>query len=957
MDEADQSSGLNIDASQLSSSIFLPRIIWRRVYSQFLQALRERLIDDVAKASSLNHSGEEAVLRPVRPVVRLKDGFLLGFPPSSSGEWNSGWAHRTTHRTLMNCRLNIELQSKRILVQPVLRPTWYLPLSSVLPIPAGAPIELLPHGASAYYLSTYAGPSSGLTAQFQTSLLGLGVGDWMHQWSSALASSSTAAAAPSYAIVWVAAQHKQGEEKGVVAIWPISLCIAFSPGAPVAPPPLSAIPILPPQLQPSPQTAPTQASISISKASLRAFTPTVTASSMPSPVTDPHTPHPSTSRRSTPNPHEARDETRPLAPLPARPFRAQRSSPCDSLYALKTLTLTNRDIGKVASEVSSYVDSVAKEREKERERLRRERESGSSRAASTGSSPAKPEERAATTEFAKALPVRSTSLKSATLTQGASPDVAGSNTRQMHSSPDAMDQDSPHTVQPPPALLPAPEITTTPPPRQPSAEAAPSAPTTSAAAVAGGPSATSSSDNNNQFETFGSYDNGWSQGPGEFINLGMDIDNFGVSLGDYSMGMDVDGDASGGFGDGDGFGQFTDDDFNFFDAPARSAAHPAAAHAANAAMPMHVSVMANAMNQAMHATGPGPPPVSAHAPWSHAIGEGFTPQSLNAETPSVLPPPDLVPSAPTVSPPSHSVPVTPTVILADHPRPDHARKGSRSTIFDPIPFAEVHKLTDDKYAMGKFALPTPPDEEDRTHPIPRTSFRPSAGGWKANYTAVTDPRVGIINRLKRKRRKNELYSERRASRAWMTEYEEWVNSPYNAGSDGEVDDQRSDSDNDDDDDDSDFAEEEHEMYAPERTHKPPPPYRPPGPSLIPTHFFLPYLLSISIPLRPPGANLGNVPGSVAGPMSVPTPVSPSAVLGDAAEKTHALEEATQVLVHELVESCVWESCWRSLMTSVHGTRKPPGDVWQVDVEYVRELLGSIESLQDPLPVKDVCRGM
>ena len=49
--------------------------------------------------------------------------------------------------------------------------------------------------------------------------------------------------------------------------------------------------------------------------------------------------------------------------------------------------------------------------------------------------------------------------------------------------------------------------------------------------------------------------------------------------------------------------------------------------------------------------------------------------------------------------------------------------------------------------MGKFALPSPPDEEDRTQPIPYLSSPSQNNHWKYQYNAATGPRVGLVRKL------------------------------------------------------------------------------------------------------------------------------------------------------------------------------------------------------------------
>src|SRR5260221_8202157 len=76
---------------------------------------------------------------------------------------------------------------------------------------------------------------------------------------------------------------------------------------------------------------------------------------------------------------------------------------------------------------------------------------------------------------------------------------------------------------------------------------------------------------------------------------------------------------------------------------------------------------------------------------------------------------------------------------------------SGAGLFEPIPFAAYHREADDKYAVGKFALPSPPPEEpaDETPMSPPASKTRSglSGGWRFEYNAVTDPRIGLVRKL------------------------------------------------------------------------------------------------------------------------------------------------------------------------------------------------------------------
>lgn len=231
-------TSISLDTPQ-SSATLLPRQCLRLPYLQFLQAVRDRLIDDVAEASRLNGS--------CTSVVRLKDGFVLGTHTSSS-EWGSGWEHHARTRPLIHCQLKVHLSHSsaapaKIVIHPILNPTYYLFLHRLLPIPSGHPIALLPHGVPAYYLSTYVGPTAALTAQFEDALLGYGTGNWKCDSGSPRASSNDA---PTFIIAWLAVQNKQGEEKGIPLIWPLRLCLSYHPPSSASKPPALLESSLPP---------------------------------------------------------------------------------------------------------------------------------------------------------------------------------------------------------------------------------------------------------------------------------------------------------------------------------------------------------------------------------------------------------------------------------------------------------------------------------------------------------------------------------------------------------------------------------------------------------------------------------------------------------------------------------------------------------------------------------------
>jgi mediator of RNA polymerase II transcription subunit 13 len=71
---------------QTSASCLLPREPLRRVHCRFVEAIRERLIDDVCEVAGKNGHG--------RQVRRLKQGFVLGRPgmdETGGDDWTRGW--------------------------------------------------------------------------------------------------------------------------------------------------------------------------------------------------------------------------------------------------------------------------------------------------------------------------------------------------------------------------------------------------------------------------------------------------------------------------------------------------------------------------------------------------------------------------------------------------------------------------------------------------------------------------------------------------------------------------------------------------------------------------------------------------------------------------------------------------------------------------------------------------
>ncbi|KAF8075930.1 mediator complex subunit 13 C-terminal-domain-containing protein [Lyophyllum atratum] len=975
-----------LDTSLRNSSTattLLPRKPLRVIYSHFLEAIRIRLLDDIARASSQNQPNKTS-----RSVKRLKGGFLLGPPPSTS-EWGSSWEYRALSRPLLYCQLQVHLSNRSrnlapsLIIHPLLLATPFLPLANVLPLPRGTPITLLPHGTPAFFLTHYAGPTSALRKQFQESLQGLGVSGWENSFSSGGYVPDGMASKPQFIIAWINVENKQGEDKGIVLIYPLSLCLSLASSALAGLParvPLDHFPELPAPLQPSPHVP--------------AAAPALLHGSSTSPSPS------STATLSAALP--SRSHPRPILP----------SSPTsDSLRTFRALTLSkSKDIRRVASEVGGYVDAVARERERERERLKREREngvSGSPKLARTATTAV-----AALTPASTAATDTPTPLLTTPLTVAPQPVGGLSQQQPQHPTPTQNfypsppqtnipivsahgDHTSPSTetsalppvlstttlelTSPIPTPLPAP--VTIPDPAQ-------SAPTI--------------------FDAFGSNNTSWTTQPQPYLNMDMDMDF------DMGMGMDMDfdmhsrsrSDGYGGSGTGIDFDDsaFTDDDFNFFDRPSaparglplappplpipRTGAVPLTTNSksggsgltpAAAQTPMSLGASSPVFDTHLSGSGrqqtPTPYAHTLHSssPWvSSSLAEEFTPRYMDSDPHA--PVPDLVSPSPGPTPPSHSAPATPTVHLESDPA--IRRPSTNTSTFDPIPFAAYHRTLDGKYAVGKFSLPSPPDEEDRTEPLnlnwqPATLYYPKSlgaapaatgnNGWRFKYMAATDPRIGVVRKLIGVKRKmtfeqggretsSWVVGTPKMSPSWIREHEDWEKNaradttmasgtPYEDDNDDTKSDAESDYD-------MDGTRGESESPIISRPSTPLPGYLPLGPTLLHTQFQHSELLPLSTPLREPGAAVAPTNMTTATHIaSVPTPVSPAAMLGASSEKSKSLEAAAYTVATEVVENSPWAEAWRA---STLAGSKQPAEVWLADVRTIMRLLENVPGLDGPL---------
>ncbi|KAF9242952.1 mediator complex subunit 13 C-terminal-domain-containing protein [Melanogaster broomeanus] len=882
--------------STFSAANLLPRKPLRTIYSRFKEAVRSRLIDDITEASKDAVGGSSA--------HRLVNGFLLT-SSRASNEWGADWLHATRLR-----QLEVHLGTSRLEVYLDFRPTDYLPLDLNLPSAGGTPLILLPFGVPAYYLSIYNGPTSAVTAQFEESLAGLGAGGWK---SSFVASQSEKQkvsrlgtlkrTSPVYIIAWLAVQNKQGEDKGMVIIWPSQLCLSFTASSQSvhARRPLPHLPDLPSQLQPSPPPP--------------LFIPVALSSSSE----DNTLAGPTTSI------------------LTGRPIsRRLCASPTpESLRAFRSLTLSKSSkVDGVASEISVYVESVAKEREKERERIRREREN-----AQLSASP-----RAIATPLTTPAPATSSNTPATTFSTttghvatAAAPTTSTDTPQPVVATPDT-------NLPPPNIYYPSPPSTN----GKPATQSADSSATPTAPLLHLAPQILQPEPVPipiaSAFDPFGSMDTSWTQPPNDFMNL---------SIG-YDMGFDMNVDTITTRGGGsntdaghmnidfeDGF-TFTEDDFDFFDRPSV---------AARPARPVPSSLEDS--SGLTPAAGPAPmgfspsmfgdgnfsgiafTPVQQHSsPFTTGGGvDAFTPRfsELHHMHDLVSAGTDILPPSPGATP--NSAPATPQVKLS----PERKKRPSiPSNFFDPIPFAQSHRLSDSKYDMGKFALPSPPDEEDRTEPIPHLSSPIHISDWKSRYSAATDPRIGVVRKLIGVKRKSfdQGPSRHRLRPSWLQDDEQQehpVTEDVEDVSDVASDDEDLDGD---------------DAGVPSRATTPAPAYLPLGPTLLHMQFHHPYLLPASKPLRPPGAAIAPMTIPMVIPTSVPTPVSPAAALGAASEKSKSLEAAGSMIAREVVENSVFANAWRT--SRINSLPHRHSEVWPADESALAQIICSLPSLEGPV---------
>lgn len=772
----------------------------------------------------------------------------------------------------------------------------------------------MPYGTPAYFLNIYNGPSHSLIKQFRESLSGLGAGAWEGPSQSRGTVNSDRT---SFIVGWIRVENRQGEDKGTLFIWPSRLCLSYSdlyqPRQT-----LSYIPEMPAPLQASPQL-PSQDGVAPAE-------------------TDDHSLFP---ENALPFQHE--------------PFHTPPHA--DPLRAFHSFTMSkSKEIRSLANEVGGYVDSVVRERERERERLKKERglSNTSPKLARNivQSSPASTSARVqppvpSTSQIPN---VTATSHPQSSHVQQAeafypSPPQSGQTPR----APPA-DKTSPDMK---PAVLPHEPVQPVYPPQATSVAQAPSP---------DGPEG----DSDDNYDSLFDDSSAWvpSSNNNSFMDMGMD----------FSMNMDVDMDFSLNMGmpssrtpSSNPFGgtvrsnplafedAFTDDDFSFFDQPSKSnPSHPPTftpSHTiANAipTLPQPIPMdfdLSLPYRQPQHhrqpsqdgppgASGPGPPYSAAFngAPWTPATqGDAPTPNEPHRLS-SVPPAPELALATPgDISPDFHRFqpsPESPTIQLVfdnSHTAasvagsPNSQRTISSNVLFDPIPFSTSHKDNDGKYSHGKFAFLPSPSPEPGYDPTPL----PTPNSWRLRYDSLTDPRISVVKQLIGVKRKASAVPFPPRPHPHESDWMDIGIDSFQKSATGASTEAMDASDSESEEEDSLSVTSNPSNTSPlqSRPCTPPPAYLPLGSTLLHLQFTHAPLLSLSTPLRSPGAvplgpQFGNHlatgmgRGSVPPFASVPTPVSPAAALGVSSEQSKCLESTAYAIAVEFVENSLWADMWR-----------------------------------------------
>ena len=524
-------------------------------------------------------------------------------------------------------------------------------------------------------------------------------------------------------------------------------------------------------------------------------------------------------------------------------------------------------VDSVSREVNGFVDYVAKEREKERERIKRERDSHLNPSSSSQS---------VTTHTNNLERARTPSpppvlgfpvSDNQGLSEPPSSGTCGPFDG-LDTEKEASDQDAPDTHGQPP-------------------------------------------DATTSYEIYPNFNSPWAQGDDQFSTLEIDYEmSFGMEMNAMDRGAGAGGETGITADIDDIYGGFTDDDFDFFDRPTLDENYmeqtPSVSLFRNPLVSQHGAIPPVAV--------PTSPTGGVAIPHDHtpALQHPASPSpSQWASTPRVDPlaPIDSLESMSPLSISSQSIPPTPQVVT--DLRNSLLARGSSA--FDPIWFAPVYRTSDHKYASGKFSFP---DQRP-----PRFSGASQlTSGWRFRYDDATDPRKSVVRRLA-----GPLSSPDGNGAKWenTTEDERGDQSEGEGDdwSDVESIDERS----------AGFVEAADISVLLDRPCTPPPQFTPLGPWLLDCQFHYSHLLPLSHPLHSSSTFAATELQGVVPTISVPTPVSPPAMLG---EKLKSWEAAMSLLVREVVENPSWAEAWqinnpRAFRATSHAWGTCQGDVSQL----------------------------
>ncbi|EJD00806.1 uncharacterized protein FOMMEDRAFT_169058 [Fomitiporia mediterranea MF3/22] len=893
-----------------SVTCHLPRKPLRQALAFFLSAVQERVISDICEDAQL--SGKVA--------RRLQTGILWGLP-SLSSNWGGGWEQHAKTRPLTFTHIDVTLFPSGLFIRPQAQLTNFLPFLPSLPLPPGTPINLLPFSTPAYYLNMYSGSTSALTRHFQANLVGLGAGDVLPSRGTDQTTSSSENTTQ-FVIAWISVQNKQGEEKGMMVIWPAPLCISLMSMSTSDTPdeqdgkrlfaynrkPLAYIPELPLALQASPVPAP------------------ATVPPLPRP-TSPHDPLVSPSLFTPVGRRSFSRETSPSTPFPFRSAnhlkserppitRATSSFSAETTQAFRTLTISqlpSSGLRNVAEGVGKFVDFMAKERERERERIKKEKEASAA---------------AAQAQKGSDLPL---SL-STTIGGGATANLAtnGLITLQNNAiqefaglTPESMQVTPSIAVNVETSVSLSPQVQQQQTPAPPGQPAYPSPPEETVKSeqnysiqnngTLGGyalepPSTTAQQVQPAPSETFDSF-----EGIDKYM---MDLDmDFTMALpssaGNPREIIKADFDSM----------VFTDDDFSFFDDPVVTTSIPSTTIPDASAMTGDEALKALGVASLTQDTGQSAVPDSGQSlvvtgtpsPWtSRKPTEGVEGKDTME---SVAP--DLLPGSPDESTSSLG-PDTPEIINSSSVE----ILSSETHPFNPIRFSKRFCSSDAKYAVGKFSRSL--IEQDSSSSSPRDASSVPVL-WKISYASLTDPRVEIVKKLIGMKRRMLTQGMRLGlpPRPFREEQRSEWESCCAAGEDdnasGAAMDVESDRDSDDDGDERNCYEDDDAVFVGDddyssvsRPSTPLASHLPLGPSLLATQFQHSLLLPLSVNLRPSGASSFSFATDLAEPMPnpVPTPVSPAAAANSSSERSKVVELVVRAFAEEVVENAIWEEGWR-----------------------------------------------